>query len=884
MASTTSILSTLNGVSYEDVDPQCCFPYIRIRKISRSGVDRLVASLKGTTGGVLFRGLIPGEFGHVVKVDRAAAEDKIRHFLKVDLHLTEVQITERLARYPTWYGVVDGVHRLFALLHLIENEPSDWMSKLWPVVVMQMHPTYILRAFARSKNSLHTEKAYVASTVYDLIKSIYDEHEEYKGQVSAEKVALNALCARVCGGVSKSTSTLTRAAKLATILDITVIETIGEIVLFENERVAYSHFPPGTVKGTVDCRIYRKLFTLHNLHKANKWWKAERTTVGNRAALQRSTLRRMKKVAIQNSSTKRSFNGDEINAMYEKTILAYNEIRKLERILGHHPWPPGLKSMREAIQDDIVHDADIALNKNNSTTLLPQLLQKFQEVATNASILLKKWSKEEEHPGSTDDESSIAESPRSQRARRRSSPAASFKESQEMDSPLGKDAMLESQTAAGTDDGPTESTEDDESALAEYNITIENKSWEIYESEFTSGGMDRFQLLLTEPPILDADTIDKFVAFATRVMVPHAYVIIFLPYMQHKAWADKLSQASFDVMSWPFIVYRADQPSSRNKKFPQDVCEFAIIARAPSNSALEKNEFKPAFAKPYDGDFARFTRTQAVLGDVPRPKFLYGNRPSKRKVCATEKSVCVLQELIETYCPFDGKVLDPFAGTLTTLIAAARAHRPCVGVEIDDTYLAAAKSRLVRMASEITDGIVRSQNDEYPTPYSTPPGQTPKNNIEPAHVHRGDAADKEGPVTTSPVTSHASSIKERSAAAKSKTSGDALSSTPTRSLPVRTSTPHRSPPKRTLDYSPDRTPNAKKACVRNSPRFKKKWGGPGWNAREGAFMCAMEICILASREGATGHNCFTCEATVHAPCAGGHEEKEDIFCSHCLSQ
>jgi site-specific DNA-methyltransferase (adenine-specific) len=55
-------------------------------------------------------------------------------------------------------------------------------------------------------------------------------------------------------------------------------------------------------------------------------------------------------------------------------------------------------------------------------------------------------------------------------------------------------------------------------------------------------------------------------------------------------------------------------------------------------------------------------------------------------------------------------VCDPFAGTGTTLVAAAQARRNAVGIEIDPTYVGLAKNRLAQVGDlfhqprvEITD-------------------------------------------------------------------------------------------------------------------------------------------------------------------------------------
>jgi len=565
--------------------------------------------------------------------------------------------------------------------------------------------------------------------------------------------------------------------------------------------------------------------------------------------------------------------------------MAYNEIKKFQRMLNDRPWPEDMKDIREAIQDQVVYDKVILTNKNNMSVLLPALVRKYEEVDPNASFFLKRWATEEgnvdvDGTTTTDDESgsSSADTPRALRSRGRSARSADCTDSQVVVSSPESEPLLESQTLTGGNNGPI-----DESVLSDRGIIVENKSWETYDEEFGSEIGDRFQLLLTEPPLIDEDGVKNFIAFTIRVLVPQAYAIVFVPVMQYKLWADKLSEASFNVMGWPFVVHRGNQSSNRNKTFPQDACEFAVIARAPSNLALERNEFKPGLETPYCEDFARFSRSQAIVGDVPKTKFLYTSATSKKKVCVTEKSIRVLEELIGTFCPAGGRVFDPFAGTLTTLIAAARTHHPCVGLESDSTYLDVAKKRLITKAAGIPGGLEYSQNSVYPSEPSTPLHQSRENNIEPEHVTPDGGRHRPAKVTMSPVTSEGSSRKTRSYKASLK-----LFPSPTRQLPSRTGTPHRNTPKRSVEVSPvtavrNKKRHAHSSPIRSSPRLKRH-AGP-----RPTGVCTMTTCILETREGAVNHKCFTCEASVHIPCAGKAvgrdlEEKNEIFCSSCLNR
>jgi adenine-specific DNA-methyltransferase len=65
----------------------------------------------------------------------------------------------------------------------------------------------------------------------------------------------------------------------------------------------------------------------------------------------------------------------------------------------------------------------------------------------------------------------------------------------------------------------------------------------------------------------------------------------------------------------------------------------------------------------------------------------------------TEKPIQVLMPLIETFCPPGGIVLDPFAGSGSTLLAARMLGRNYLGIELDANYHAIAQRRLGAIAA-----------------------------------------------------------------------------------------------------------------------------------------------------------------------------------------
>jgi adenine-specific DNA-methyltransferase len=110
-----------------------------------------------------------------------------------------------------------------------------------------------------------------------------------------------------------------------------------------------------------------------------------------------------------------------------------------------------------------------------------------------------------------------------------------------------------------------------------------------------------------------------------------------------------------------------------------------------------------AFPKRYTSR-SRFVRYQhecahlLAKGNPPCPQDTIGDvidwTYSGNKLHPTQKPLSVLLPLVETFCPAQGTVLDPFSGSGSTLLAAKTLGRSYIGIELDAKYHAIAADRL----------------------------------------------------------------------------------------------------------------------------------------------------------------------------------------------
>lgn len=105
-------------------------------------------------------------------------------------------------------------------------------------------------------------------------------------------------------------------------------------------------------------------------------------------------------------------------------------------------------------------------------------------------------------------------------------------------------------------------------------------------------------------------------------------------------------------------------------------------------------DLKRAFGSRYESIIFFSGKDFRFQGKRPTDILRHQRVNPNKLVHPTQKPTALLTELINNLCPVDGVVLDPFAGSGSTGVAALASGRRFVGSELDDTYYNLAMDNL----------------------------------------------------------------------------------------------------------------------------------------------------------------------------------------------
>ena len=167
---------------------------------------------------------------------------------------------------------------------------------------------------------------------------------------------------------------------------------------------------------------------------------------------------------------------------------------------------------------------------------------------------------------------------------------------------------------------------------------------------------------------LDDKEIASFCQFAHRMLKSGGYVFIFSSVRYLQKWISTLRESGFRAMSHVYAIIKSSERLQHHRlsSFPQNLAGFGVVAR---KSGSHSQQFSPDFTSPYHHFKCASSQRFSAITDVPIPIKKLTFPGKKTVVRVEEKSVDLLIEIMKTFCPEEGAVLDAYAGTLTTAIA-----------------------------------------------------------------------------------------------------------------------------------------------------------------------------------------------------------------------
>lgn len=188
----------------------------------------------------------------------------------------------------------------------------------------------------------------------------------------------------------------------------------------------------------------------------------------------------------------------------------------------------------------------------------------------------------------------------------------------------------------------------------------------------------------------------------TRVIVPGANVVVasnpLLSHIVSTALADSGLERRGEIVRLVMTMRGGDRPKNAHEAFPgvavmpRSMWEPWLCFRKPLIGRVQDNlrQWKT-------GGFRRISNSRPFCDVISS----HPTRTSERKIAAhpSLKPQSFVRQLVRAVLPLgEGTVLDPFAGSGSTLAAALAVGYPSIGVELDPHYVEIARNAIVPLS------------------------------------------------------------------------------------------------------------------------------------------------------------------------------------------
>ncbi len=689
------------------IDPFCCIPFANVRNKSINAVQRLVSlfdSKYDQGDQSISTGLALGSDVPIVVPFSGSLLHHVRDYFSERGH-SKSEVDSIVARYPVWYGIIDGYHHNLAVRWLKEND-SRWSNFLWYVTIIKgCHGIQTYRQLARFQNHRHNPKFYFEMTLFDELNNL---RMEYDRLCKDKKKVTNMDVARSYFGSSTVNRTLSMMASTAIRLPMSVLKELGiimnnecpSICLNDDALNAEGAATEDQVMRKADCRVYRSFVRLNSLYCSKNFMNPD-TKFGDKVQI--NTLYRVKDLYALNGY--KTVQHEQVTEQYKLSLDALLEEEKFLKYLKADKWPAGTTTIRQNLLQSTVMDEELVANRGNDTVILDTLRSSLLRIDRDLVCRLDNiWSK-----------SAQTQADQSGTQVRELSGAA---DGNENNPPPNECIPDPNAGAAQTQNVDTTSAADldmfkklqDMKRLKSRGVETYNMPWEYYLTSQWREGNEKVDLVITQPPTapsrspipsvsarkgieeISLNEITSFPSDVKRILKPNGYVILILPFFAYMEWYTSFNSAGYDIMPSPYVLaFDSNTVQNRNSTaFPQCGYTLGLVARYSTDTP----KFNPDFQSHFNLVNCSNRRNCSVMFNIQKPSSKLCKPNSRIPFYSDELSPFMLAELIDLFTPKDGKVLDPFSGTMTTSIAAMHVGRRCVCIERNSDCYNAAVGRL----------------------------------------------------------------------------------------------------------------------------------------------------------------------------------------------
>lgn len=214
----------------------------------------------------------------------------------------------------------------------------------------------------------------------------------------------------------------------------------------------------------------------------------------------------------------------------------------------------------------------------------------------------------------------------------------------------------------------------------------------------TRAPLPRFTVLTARDVEAMAEFFEQWARALMPALVPGAHVVIASnPLVSPTATAAVL-RAGFErrgeIIRLVMTMRGGDRPKNAHEEFsnvsvlPRSMYEPWLLFRKPLDGRVQDN-----LRKWRTGGLRRVSEAQP-FGDVIRS---HPTRPDERRIAPhpSLKPQAFLRQIVRAMLPLgEGVILDPFAGSGSTLAAAVAVGYQCIGIERDAVYVGVAKKAI----------------------------------------------------------------------------------------------------------------------------------------------------------------------------------------------